>query len=119
VRAATLLTRPDGGHSEVLITRAHGEPAPDRATLRALERRIYKHGGDGHVRTDVSELPDALLRALLTAEPSLVIVDEPAFDASPVHVPLLVIDPAGATRVIADGDQGNSVAAEIARRLAK
>jgi hypothetical protein len=56
--------------------------------------------------------------ALLAAETSLVIVDDPAFIGSPGAVPLLVVGPE-ARRVIADGDGSNGVAAEIERRLAK
>jgi Kef-type K+ transport system membrane component KefB len=120
VRAATLLARPDGGHSDILIMRALGEPSPTAAMLRAIEQRVFRHGFDGHIRTDVGNLPDATTKALLAADSSLVIVDDPTFDASPGSVPILVVqgasvDPAG-IRVIADGE-GNGVAAEIARRL--
>jgi Na+:H+ antiporter len=116
VRAATRLARPDGGHSEVLITRPHGEPAPDAATLRALERRINRHGFDGHVSTDVNELPDAVTRALLTGEPSVVIVDGPEFELTPGGVPLVVVDGDGKAQLISELD---GLAEEIARRLAK
>jgi Kef-type K+ transport system membrane component KefB len=114
VRTATRLARPDGGHGEVHVTRAHGEPAPDATALRALEQRMYRHGFDGRVRTDVSELPDALARAVLTRSPSLVIVDEPAFDATPGEVPVLIVDGDGGTRLISNGE---GIADEVARRL--
>ena len=88
LRIATLLARPDGGHTELLVTRPETEPAPDRTVLRRLEARISRHGFDGHVRIDVNTLGDALTKALLTGEPSLVIVDNPTFDAAPGGVPL-------------------------------
>ena len=118
VRAATLIARPDGGHSDVLITRTATEPRPDPTVLRALEKRIFSHGFDGHVRTEIGPLPDAVHHALLKAETSLVIVDDPAFLAPPGPIPLLVVGP-DARQVIADGDGSNGVAAEIERRLAK
>jgi len=117
VRAATLITRPDGGHSDVLITRTASEPRPDPTVLRALEKRIFSHGFDGHVRTEVGHLPDAVRHAQLAAEASLVIVDDAGFDASPGVVPLLVLDN-GAPQIVAD-DDSNGVAAEIERRLAR
>jgi Kef-type K+ transport system membrane component KefB len=123
VRVATLLARPDGGHSEVMITRTPTDPAPDRSALRAVEKRIFRHGFDGHVRTDVVQLDDAVAKAILTTEPSLVIVDEPSFDASPAHVPVLVVHGVTpsprAVRLIAAADDKNGVAAEVARRLAR
>ena len=121
VRAATLLARPDGGHSDVVITRLPTEPAPDRKALRAVEKRIFRHGFDGHVRTDVDLVEDAVAKAILTTQPSLVIVDDPTFDASPADVPVLVVQGVtpgtGAVRLIADDTNG--VAAEVARRLAR
>jgi hypothetical protein len=80
------------------------------------ERQISRHGLDAHVRTDAGELRDALNRAILTAEPSLVIVDDPAYDASPRGVPVLVVQQSGAPKVILEDHDG--LAAEIARRLA-
>jgi hypothetical protein len=107
VRVATLLTRPDGGHGHVLITRSETEPPPDRAVMQ----RISRHGFDGHIRTEVSELPDAVTKAVLTMEPSLVIVDDPAFDATPGRVPLLIVRGAAldAVSVIADGEDSDGV----------
>ena len=116
VRAATLLARPDGGHSDVLITRTEDEPRPDRAAIRAVEQRICRHGFDGQVRTHVSGLSEALTTELRAGEPSLVIVDDPAFDVSPTRVPVLVVNES-ATRLIVDGEDG--VADEVARRLAR
>src|SRR5439155_9498248 len=118
IRAATLIARPDGGHSNVLITRTASEPRPDPAVLRALEKRIFSHGFDGHVRTEIAALPDAVRHAVIAAEASLVIVDDPTFEAPPGPVPLLVLDGASAG-VIADGDGSNGVAAEIDSRLAR
>jgi Kef-type K+ transport system membrane component KefB len=54
VRAATLLARPDGGHGDLLITRAAGEPVPD---LRAVHKRIARHGFEGHVPARSSTCP--------------------------------------------------------------
>jgi hypothetical protein len=123
VRVATLLSRPDGGHSDVVITRMPTEPTPDRTALRAVEKRIFRHGFDGHVRTEVDRLHDAVAKAILSTHPSLVVVDEPTFDASPSHVPVLVVHGAGpgadGIRVIATADDANVVAAEVARRLAR
>jgi Kef-type K+ transport system membrane component KefB len=120
VRAATLLARADGGHSDVLITRLHGEAPPD---LRALEKRIFRHGFDGSVRTGVTTLGDAVAHAILADAPSLVVVDDATFDAAPGQVPLLVLDGVktgpDAVRLIAEGDEQAAVGDEVARRLAK
>jgi len=123
VRAATLLARPDGGHSEIMITRLPTDPALDRSALRALEKRIFRHGFDGHVRTDVDQVQSAVTKAILSTHPSLVVVDDPTFDASPSHVPVLVVEGltpnARAVRLIAPADDTSGVAAEVARRLAR
>jgi Kef-type K+ transport system membrane component KefB len=123
VRVATLLARPDGGHSDLLITRTSDDPPPDAASLREIERRISRHGFDGHVRTEVSDLSEAMSKAVLTVQPSVVIVDDPTFEASPGHVPVLVVDGVqldpDAVRVIVDGEETDSVSEEIARRLAR
>src|SRR3954451_11748709 len=109
VRAATLIARPDGGHSNVLITRTASEPRPDPAVLRALEKRIFSHGFDGHVRTEVARLSDAVGQAMIAAEASLVIVDDPTFEASPGPLPFVVLDGGSAdrdaARVIAGCDE--------------
>jgi hypothetical protein len=122
VRAAALLARPDGGHGGVLIARPGADEFPNTAALRTLEKRIFRHGFDGHVRAEVRELPEAVSHAMLTLDPSLVIVDDPAFNAAPGLVPVMIVP--GDTldldrlRVITNGDDGD-VAAEISRRLAK
>ena len=115
VRAATLMARPDGGHSDVLITCSPEDGRPNNAMLRAVEQRLSRHGLDGHVRTDASDVGNALGRALLMTDPSIVIVDDPAYDATPGRVPVLVIRDSGSPRVIVDDHDG--VAAETARRL--
>jgi Na+:H+ antiporter len=116
VRAATLLARPDGGHSDVLITRTAEEPRLDRAAIRAIEERICRHGFDGQVRTEVGGLDDALAKELHTGEPSLVVIDDAEFDANPGLVPFLVVGESG-TRLIVDAEDG--VADEVTRRLAR
>jgi Kef-type K+ transport system membrane component KefB len=117
MRTSTLLARPDGGHSDVLITRLEGDPPLGAALLRDVERRAAREGFDGHLRTEVDELGAAVAKAIRTGEPSLVIVDDPSFEASPGQVPLLVVDAAESPpRVIAD--HGSPAAAEIERRLA-
>jgi Kef-type K+ transport system membrane component KefB len=122
VRAATQIARADGGHSNVLITRTRSEPRPDAGDVRALEKRIFSHGFDGHVRTEIARLSDAVGHAMIAREASLVIVDDPTFEASPGPLPLLVLDATSSDgdgrRVIADGD-GADVAAEIERRLGR
>jgi hypothetical protein len=61
--------------------------------------------------------------AVLTAEPSLVIVDDPTFDAFPGRVPVLVVQETGrgpgAMRMIVEGDEGGGLEAEVTRRLAR
>jgi Kef-type K+ transport system membrane component KefB len=122
VRAAALVARPDGGHGGVLIARPGADEFPNTAALRALERRVFQHGFDGHVRAEVRELPDAVSHAMLTLDPSLVIVDDPGFNAAPGLVPVMVVP--GVTldldrvRVIANGDD-DEVEAEVSKRLAK
>jgi hypothetical protein len=115
IRAATLLVRPDGGHSDLLIARADDEPRPE---LRAVERRLYRHGFDGHVHMALDSLPVAVTKAMLSAERSLVVVDDPTFDAAPGSVPLVVLHD-GEARVIVGGGAGIDVATEVARRLAR
>jgi hypothetical protein len=60
---------------------------------------------------------------MIAAEASLVIVDDPTFEASPGPLPLVVLDGVSAdrdaARVIAGGDGSNGVAAETERRLAR
>jgi len=119
VRAATLLTRPDGGHGGILIARSESEPALDALGIRAVEQRLFRYSFDGHVRTAVDSLAEAVRKATLSAESSLVIVDEPAFGAPPGAVPLLVVDGQDGMRLIAASEETDGDRAEIARRLAK
>jgi Kef-type K+ transport system membrane component KefB len=120
VRMATLLARPDGGHSDVLITRRQSDPRPDRAALRVIEKQIFSQGFDGHVRTAVDELPDAVAKAVLAAETSLVVVDDPTFQMLPGAIPVVVVGGNGSgVRVIANGDTGAEVTEEVERRLAR
>jgi Na+:H+ antiporter len=120
VRTATLLSRPDGGHGDVLIARAASDPPADRGELRALEKRVARYGFDGRVSTEVEDLDDAVRKAELKGEHSLVIVDDASFMAKPGVVPLLVVDgvstsPA-AVLYVADGEV-DLTRAEVARRL--
>jgi Kef-type K+ transport system membrane component KefB len=123
VRAATLLARPDGGHSDVVITRAATESPPERADLRAVEKRINRHGFEGHVRTEVTQIAEAVSKAVRSLEHSLVIVDDPTFRAPPGRVPLLVVGGDGSNQdavlLVPDGGETNDIGAEVARRLAK
>jgi hypothetical protein len=123
VRAATLLARPDGGHGDVVIMRNESEPRPDPTILRHIEQRVFRQGFDGRVRTAVDNLKEGVEKAVLTADPSLVIVDDPTFDASPGRVPVLVVQEPGrspaAMRMIAGSGEGDGVAAEVTRRLAR
>jgi Kef-type K+ transport system membrane component KefB len=122
LRAATLLARPDGGRSGIVIARAADEPSLDAPGLRALEKRVHRHGFDGELRVEVDELPRAVAQAVLNEDPSLVVVDDSAFDALPGRVPLVVVGD-GSTRdgvrVIAAGDERGGLHAEIAERLAR
>jgi Kef-type K+ transport system membrane component KefB len=117
-RLAARLARLDGGRSDLVIAGADGPL--DAKALRAVERRIVRHGFDGHVGTGVEVLPDTVTRALLDTAPSLVIVDDPGFDVPPGRVPVLVVDAAApeaeSVRVIVAEDDG--LAEEIAQRLA-
>lgn len=123
VRAATLLARPDGGHGDVVITRPSSDPPLERADLRAVEKRINRHGFEGHVRTEVAEIAEAVSKAVRSLEHSLVIVDDPKFRTPPGRVPLLVVGGDGSTQdpvlLVADDEETNGIAAEVGRRLAK
>jgi hypothetical protein len=122
VRAATLLARPDGGHSDLLITRAATEPALHATQLRALKQRISRHGFEGHVRIAVDDLAAAMGKEMNAGEHSLVIVDDPTVDVVPGPLPQLVVDGGaarpGAVLVLGEPPAGDGVAAEVARRLA-
>jgi Kef-type K+ transport system membrane component KefB len=123
MRAATLLARPDGGSTDLLITRGSGDPPPDAARLRSVRKRITRHGFEGELRVELGDLDDAVERAALTGHHSLIIVDDPAYEGAEANVPLLVLD-GTATSPIAElipgatGD-GAEVAADIRRRLAR
>jgi Kef-type K+ transport system membrane component KefB len=119
VRAAAQLARPDGGRNGLVIARTAHEPSLDAAGLRALEKRIHRHGFDGEVSVEVDDLSRAVTHAVLNADPSVVVVDDPAFDGSPGSVPLVVVSGADGVRVIAVDDEGMTLDAEVIRRLAR
>ena len=123
VRTATLLARPDGGHGDVLITRAATDAPLERGDLRSVQKRVSRHGFDGHVHAEVDDLRDAVRKAVRNGRHSLVIVDDPAFATAPVGTPVLVVDGAAPNRdpifVPADNASGDGLAEEINRRLAK
>jgi Kef-type K+ transport system membrane component KefB len=121
MRTATLLARPDGGNSDVLIARGAAGPPPDARRRRAIEQQLVRHGFDGTVHADPHELPEAIARWLLTADPSLVIVDDPDFDATPGRIPILVIGSNSLEpdeiHLLADEAAEARVSADIASRL--
>src|SRR5262249_15287620 len=90
VRPATLLSRPDCGPNSFVIARGIDEPSLDAPGLRALEQRICRNGFDGELHVEVDELSRAVTHAVLNADPSLVVVDDSSFDASPGQVPVVV-----------------------------
>ncbi|HEV8462373.1 MAG TPA: cation:proton antiporter [Gaiellaceae bacterium] len=107
VRAATLLARPDGGHTDLVIARDAGQPAPD---LRTIEGRIARHGFEGHVRVEADEIAVVVAKAVRAADHSVVIVDDPAYAVAVEPVPLLVVEDGRV--VVPEG-----VDAEVNRRL--
>jgi hypothetical protein len=123
MRIARLLSRPDGGRSDVLIARGADGPPPDARSRRAIEQRLVRHGFDGTVHAQTPGLSDAVARLLQSAEPSLVIVDDPDFEASPGRVPILVIgasaSPLDGVRLVVDDAEMRAVAADVSRRLEK
>jgi Kef-type K+ transport system membrane component KefB len=123
MRAATLLARPDGGSTDLLITRTPTDPAPDAARLRGIRRRITRHGFEGELRVEIANIDTAVGNAALMQEHSLIIVDEPAFDAAASRVPVLVLDDestAPTVALIAAEDLDSAkMAADIRRRLAR
>jgi Kef-type K+ transport system membrane component KefB len=123
MRAATLLARPDGGSTDLLITWALNDSPPDAAHLRRLRKRITRHGFEGELRVEVSDLDNAVEKATLTREHSLIIVDQPTFDTTAPHVPLLVLDdapPSPTVELIAAAELDSAqIAADIRRRLAR
>src|SRR5690242_2356049 len=120
LRAATRLTRPDGGHGRVVVLRTEDEPRLEPGTLRRLERQVARHGFDGQVIAVVDTLPGAVLKAVVADNPSVVVVDDPRFASPAPSVPIVVIDGADGT----NGSNGWHVigseddAAAIAQRLA-
>jgi Kef-type K+ transport system membrane component KefB len=123
MRIARLVARPDGGRSDVLISRGAAGPPPDAKGRRAIEQRLVRHGIDGTVQFDSHGLSEAVARSLQSAEPSLVIVDDPDFEAPPGRVPILVIGSNGSAangvRLVVDDAEMGAVAAEVNRRLEK
>jgi hypothetical protein len=123
MRIAGLLARPDGGKSDVLIARGATGPPPDAKRRRAIEQRLVRHGFDGHVQADGRDLRDAVAHSVASAEPSLVIVDDPDFAATPGRVPVLVVgDSVSATngvRLVVDDTATPGLGADVSRRLEK
>ena len=91
MRAATRLARPDGGHGEVVITRASGEPRPETAALHGVERHIFGHGFDGRLTTTIGTLAEAVTWAVSETEPSVVVVDDADFDTLVPGAPLVAV----------------------------
>ena len=122
MRIARLLARPDGGRSDVLIASGDAGPPPNAKARRAIEQRLVRHGFDGTVHADPHGLSDAVARSLHT-EPSLVIVDDPDFETSPGHVPILVVGSSASApdgvRLVVDDAELDGVAADVSRRLEK
>jgi Kef-type K+ transport system membrane component KefB len=122
VRMATLLARPDGGRSGIVVVRGAGEPSLEAAVVRELEKRAHRHGFEGDVRFEVDDLSHAVTQAVRAGEPSLVVVDDAGFEAASGEVPLLVVTgnaDGNGVRLIADGGERDAVAAEVTRRLAR
>ena len=121
MRIATLVARPDGGSSDVLIARGAAGPPPDRQRRRAIEQRLVRHGFDGTVHADPRELREAVAHSLLTAEPSLVIVDDPDFETTSGRVPILAVDPSEpgseGVRLSVDESTTTGVTADLTNRL--
>src|SRR6185436_14860842 len=96
------------------------EAPPDAARLREIRERICRHGFEGHVATAVGDVSEAVDRALLAHEHSLVVVDETAFAGAPASIPVVVVDTDhGAPHVVAPSGDSDGVTAEIGRRLSK
>jgi Kef-type K+ transport system membrane component KefB len=121
MQTATLLTRPDGGNSDVLIARGAAGPPPDARRRRVIEQQLVRHGFDGTVHADPHELPEAIARWLLTTNPSLVIVDDPNYHGTPGRVPIVVIGSnsleSDDVRLLADDATTERISAEITNRL--
>jgi len=123
VGAATMLARPDGGRNAIVVAGAIDEPSLEASELRTLEQRLHRHGFDAELRVEVGDLSLAVTQAVLTTDPSLVVVDDASFDASPGHVPVVVVNGgsngADRVRVVAAGDERDTLQAEVMRRLAR
>jgi Kef-type K+ transport system membrane component KefB len=136
VRAVELLARPDGGVADVVITLSLDEPPLLRATVDALERRVFRGAIDGQIRVVHDRVPaDAVLHAMLGSNPSLVVIDgaeafgsvgEVAGNGTPLGVPVLALHgsfsgPVERVWIVEQPDGGvvPALAAEVARRLAR
>ena len=121
MRIARLLTRPDGGKSDVLIASGAAGPIPGAKARRIIERRLARHGFDGTIQADPHELGQAVTRSLLGGEASLVVVDDPDFDASPGNTPIVVVgsktSAADGVRIVVDSPDADTIAGDIRRRL--
>jgi hypothetical protein len=111
VRAATLLSRPDGGHGSVIVARSPSDPALELGEVR---RRVVRNGLDCRVREEIGAVTAVVEKELLTDDASVVIVDDPTFAEVPTRIPIMVVDETSPTlRLNVDGE----LATEIARRL--
>jgi Kef-type K+ transport system membrane component KefB len=119
MRAATRLARPDGGHGEVVIARTPGEPRPEAAALRAIERHIFGHGFDGRLTTAVGTLAETIERTVSETEPSVVVVDDLDLDTPVPGAPLILVrlTPAGEETFRVLGAIDPERAREISHRL--
>jgi hypothetical protein len=110
IRAAALLARPDGGHSELLITRRL-----ESADLKAISRRIHRLGFEGHLRSETESVSYAVGKATTAADHSVVVVDDASYEPQPTELPVILVDAEGGLRLLTDDDVG----IEIERRLAR
>jgi Kef-type K+ transport system membrane component KefB len=110
VRAAALLARPDGGHSELLITRRL-----ESVELKTVARRIYRLGFEGHLRSETESVSHAVGKATTAADHSVVVVDDASYEPQPCDIPVIVVDETGTVRVLPGDDSGS----EIERRLVR
>ena len=73
------------------------------------------------MHTEIGDLQSAVARVALTEEPTLVLVDDPSYDAPPgpgsASVPVLVVAPdgSGVTRLLG----GNGLTEEVQARLGR
>jgi Kef-type K+ transport system membrane component KefB len=76
MRAVELITRPDGGVADVIITQSLDEAPLGESTVRELERRVFRGPVDGHLRVVHDSVPaDAVMHAVVGSGPSLVVID--------------------------------------------